>query len=140
MTNLFALVLAITFTAGSAGFTVAQTPTSAPAEKRAEEKKPEQPAARKKMPVKNASGTVKTASGDSIVVAGRQRKKETEWTFGVDPKTLIRRGGKSITVADLKAGDAVHVRYMDMDGRAVAQSITVKGGGTAKRETKIEKR
>jgi hypothetical protein len=124
--NLLALVVAIAFTACSVGLAAAQTQMPAPAAK----------AEMKKMPVKNANGTVKAASADSIVVAGKERKKETEWTFGVDPKTSIRRGGKSITAADLKPGDAVHVRYMDMDGKAVAQSIMVKGGGMAKKETK----
>ena len=127
MKKLLALVVALAFAAGSAGVVVAQAPTPAPAEKKAE---------MKKMPVKNANGTVKAASADSIVVAGKERKKETEWTFGVAPKTSIRKGGKSITAADLKPGDAVHVRYMEMDGKAVAQSITVKGGGMAKKESK----
>jgi len=126
--NLLALVVAIAFTAGLAGPATAQSITPAPAEK-----KVEKPTEMRKMPVKNANGTVKA---DSIVVAGKERKKETEWTFGVAPKTSIRKGGKSITAADLKPGDAVHVRYMEMDGKAVAQSITVKGGGMAKKESK----
>ena len=129
--NLLALVVAIAFTAGLAGPATAQSITPAPAEK-----KVEKPTEMRKMPVKNANGTVKAASADSIVVAGKERKKETEWTFGVAPKTSIRKGGKSITAADLKPGDAVHVRYMEMDGKAVAQSITVKGGGMAKKESK----
>jgi len=126
--KLLALVVALVFAAGSAGVALAQTPTP--------DTKADKPGAMKKTPLRNANGTVKAASADSIVVAGKERKKETEWTFGVAPKTSIRKGGKSITAADLKPGDAVHVRYMEMDGKAVAQSITVKGGGMAKKESK----
>ena len=131
MKKLLALVVALAFAAGSAGVVVAQAPTPAPAEKKAE---------MKKMPVKNANGTVKAASADSIVLAGKEKNKEVEWTFAVDPKTSIRRGGKSITAADLKPGDSVHVRYMDMDGKAVAHSIMAKGGGMMKKEAKTEKK
>ena len=134
MKNLLALVVAIAFTAGLAGPATAQSITPAPAEK-----KVEKPTEMRKMPVKNANGTVKAASADSIVVAGKARNKEVEWTFAVDPKTSIRRGGKSITAADLKPGDSVHVRYTNMDGKAVAQSIMAKGGGM-KKEAKSEKK
>ena len=126
MKKLLALVVAVVFVAGSAGLVLAQTQTSPPAaEKKAE----------KKMPVKSANGTVKSATADSIVVvAGKDKQKNVEWTFAVDAKTAIRKAGKSITVADLKAGDAVHVRYMNVDGKAVAQDISVRGGGMAKKE------
>ena len=135
MKKLLALVVALAFVAGSAAVVVAQTPTPAPAEKKADK-----PAETKKMPVRNANGTVKAASADSIVVAGKEKHKEVEWTFAVDPKTSIRRGGKSITAADLKPGDSVHVRYMDMDGKAVAHSIMAKGAGMMKKEAKTEKK
>ena len=137
MKKLLALVVALMFAAGFAGVAVAQTPTPAPADNMADK-----PAAMKmkKTPLRNANGTVKTASADSIVVAGKARNKEVEWTFAVDPKTSIRRGSKSITAADLKPGDSVHVRYTDMDGKAVAQSIMAKGGGMMKKEAKTEKK
>jgi hypothetical protein len=126
--KLLALLVAGVFVAGSAGLALAQAPTPAPADK-----KVDQPA-EKKMPVKNAHGMVKSATADSVVVAGKQKKKEVEWTFAVDAKTAIKKGSKSITAADLKAGDTVHVRYMDANGKAVAQAITVQGGGMAKKD------
>ena len=64
MKKLLALVVAIAFAAGFAGFAVAQTPAAAPTDKKAEEKKAAKPAEMKKMPVKNASGTVKSASAN----------------------------------------------------------------------------
>jgi hypothetical protein len=75
---------------------------------------------------------VKSASADGVVVAGKEKKKDVEWTFAVDAKTAIKKGGKSITPGDLKAGDSVHVRYVEMDGKAVAHSILVRSGGMAK--------
>jgi hypothetical protein len=78
-----------------------------------------------KMTTKTAAGTVKSAAGDSVVVAGKSKGKDAEWTFGVDGKTKIKKGGKDVNAAELKAGDAVSVRYMEHDGKSVAQTITV---------------
>jgi 3-dehydroquinate synthase class II len=137
-TRLALFVLAVLATT-MFGTAAAQAPaqekkTDAAAEKAGDTKKSDDKS--KKAAARSASGTVKSASGDSIVVAGKQKGKEVEWTFGVDPQTLIRKGGKSITAADLKPGDSVSVRYGDADGKAMAQSVTVRGGGTAKKDDK----
>jgi len=86
---------------------------------------------------KNAQGTVKSTSPDSVVVAGKEKSKDAEWTFAVDSKTAIRKSGKAITAADLKAGDQVHVRYMDHDGKATAVAIQVKPGAAAAKATAL---
>ena len=75
--------------------------------------------------VRNISGTVQSAAKDTIVVTGREKGKDAEWTFAIDPMTHIRRGSKSIVAADLKPGDAVQVRYLERDGKAQAESILV---------------
>jgi hypothetical protein len=75
---------------------------------------------------RNVSGTVRSGSPETVVVAGRDKGRDTEWTFAVGPTTNIRKGSKSITAGDLKAGDAVQVRYLERDGKAVAESILVK--------------
>jgi len=135
------LLTAVLFLAGTTGLAFAQatttTPAPAPAPKM-DDKKMDKPAADKKMgdkkmSAKNANGTVKSASADSVVVGGKEKGKDAEWTFAVDPKTKIKKGGKDITAGDIKAGDSVHVRYMDHDGKAVAQSITVRTATTAKK-------
>ena len=87
----------------------------------------------KKMSKKNASGTVKSASAGSITVAGKDKGKDAEWTFAVDPKTTIKKGGKSITTADVKAGDSVSVQYMEHEGKPVASAVTVKVPPAAKK-------
>lgn len=144
MRKFIALLIALVFTAATVGFALAQTSTTpAPAEKKTEKMdkagdKTDAKKSDKKMAAKNANGTVKSASADSIVVAGKEKGKEAEWTFAVDAKTKIKKAGKDVKAADLKAGDSVHVRYMDMDGKAVASAVTVKAGGTAKKEAKKE--
>ncbi len=91
----------------------------APAQKapaKAELKKVEKP--------KSASGTVKTAAADSLVlVAGKDKK---EWTFGIDKDTKITKAGKAATAADLAADDAATVTYTEADGKMHAKSVSVK--------------
>jgi len=130
--KLIALPLALVFALGTAGLVVAQ-------EKKAEEKKsemksdakPMEKKAEKKPMAKTANGTVKSASADSVVVAGKDKGKDAEWTFAVDPKTTIKKGGKAITAADIKTGDSVQVKYTEADGKAMAQSVTVKAPAAA---------
>jgi Domain of unknown function (DUF5666) len=133
-----ALIIAVLFGIGSAGPAVAQStaspapaqtpaPAPAPAQKSTESKpKPAE------IKTKQAQGTVKSTSPESLVVAGKEKNpgtkemKDAEWTFAVDSKTAIRKSGKAITAADLKAGDTVQVRYMDQAGKPTAVAIQVK--------------
>lgn len=109
MRRLLAVLVAVVFAMSSVGVSTAQDKT--------------------KTTTRTAAGTVKVASGDGVVVVGKSKGQDAEWTFGVDGKTKIKRGGKDVSVAELKPGDAVSVRYMEHDGKSMAQTITV----TAKR-------
>ena len=137
MKKLIAMCVALVFAMGTAGLAVAQ-------EKKAEEKKSEMKSdtkmdkKEKKAATKSASGTVKSASADSLVVGGKMKGKDEEWTFGVDPKTTIKKGGKAITAADVKAGDSVQVKYTEDAGKMTAQSVTVKAA-PAKKAEKMDK-
>jgi hypothetical protein len=131
--RLTALAMGVLFLTGIAGVAAAQTTTPPATEKKAEEKKA---GGMKKMARKSASGTVKSASADSITVAGKAKGKDAEWTFAVDPKTTIRKAGKAITPADVKAGDSVSVQYMEHDGKPVASNVTVRPAPTAKKTAK----
>ena len=131
MKKALSLIVTALFAVGSAGIASAQAP-AAPAAK-TEEKKDAKPAAAKKPAPKSASGSVKSASADSIVVAGKDKGKEAEWTFAVDSTTKISKGGKAATAADLKAGDGVQVRYTEDGGKATAQTVTVRPAPTAKK-------
>jgi len=141
------LLVAVVFGIGAAGLAVAQTPSPAPAPAPATTPAPAQkPVDTKQKPAeakktKNAQGIVKSASADSLVVAGREKAqgskemKDAEWTFAVDSKTAIRKSQKAITAADLKPGDQVQVRYMDQAGKATAVTIQVKSGAAAAKST-----
>jgi ribosomal protein S1 len=128
--KLIALSVAAVFALGAAGLAVAQ-------DKKADDKKMEksdmkaEKKADKKPTTKTANGTVKSAAADSVVVAGKDKGKDAEWTFAVDPKTSIKKGGKAITAADIKAGDSVTVKYTEHDGKAMAQLVTVKAPAAA---------
>ena len=137
MKKLVSVLVAVAFVTGIAGFAGAQTST-VPEKKAESEKKMDKAADKgeKKMAAKNAKGTVKSAAADSIVVAGKEKGKDAEWTFAVNPSTKIKKAGKDITAGDLKAGDPVNVKYMEKDGKAMAQTVMVQGGGAAKKTDK----
>src|SRR5262245_54985951 len=139
-----ALLSATVFGIGLVGSAVAQTTTPAPATPAPATTPAQKPAeAKPKADVKkakNAMGTVKSASADSLVVAGKEKGKDAEWTFAVDSKTAIRKSGKAITAADLKPGDQVQVRYMDHDGKATAMAVQVKAGAASAKAQPAEKK
>jgi hypothetical protein len=116
--QMMSVAIALLFAAGPIHMAFAQTSGTVAA--------PEKKADMKKAPLRNVSGTVKSSSADNVVVAGRDKGRDAEWTFGVEPTTNIRKGGKSITAGDLKSGDAVNVKFMEQGGKAMAQSILVK--------------
>jgi len=128
-----AALVGIAFVFASAGLASAQTP--APATK-PEEKKMEK--MEKKAPHHTAMGTVKTAGADGIVVAGKAKGKETEWTFAVSDKTKIRKAGKDVTAKDLAPGDKVSVRYMDEGGKMTAMTVSASAGSKQAAKAKEE--
>jgi hypothetical protein len=79
-----------------------------------------------KSPSRNVTGTVRSSSADTVVVAGRDKGRDSEWTFAVEPTTDIRKGSKAIIAADLKPGDGVLVRFVERNGKAHAEWIRVK--------------
>ena len=132
MKRLFALLVGITFIAGTIGLAAAATTTDKKpgADTKMSDKKD---ASAKKGATKTATGTVKSASPDNIVVAGKDKGKDAEWTFAVDDKTKVKKAGKDTMAKDLAPGDKVTVRYMDHDGKATAMNVNVAGGSTAKK-------
>ena len=140
-------IVAVVFGIGSAGLATAQStstaPAQAPAAAPAATPAPAQKPADTKQKsteakTKSAKGMVKSASADSLVVAGKEKMqgskemKDAEWTFAVDSKTAIRKSGKAVTAADVKAGDQVEVRYMDHAGKATAVAVQIKPSTAAK--------
>ena len=117
------VALALALALGAAGAAVAQTATPGST-------------GPKKTASRNVSGTVKSSSMEALVVAGRDKGRDAEWTFAVEPTTNIRKGGKSIIAGDLKPGDSVQVRFTEQGGKAMARSITVKGKDGATKKPK----
>ena len=109
MKRLTTLLAAVAFVVGSTGFVAAQTPS-----------------AEQKRPVRTANGTVKSATADSVVVAGKDKGKDVDWTFSVNDTTQIKKAGKDVTAKDLAPGDGVNIRYMEHEGKAVASIINVR--------------
>jgi Domain of unknown function (DUF5666) len=146
-------IVAVVFGIGSVGTALAQATSTAPAQAPAAAPTTtpaapapaQKPAESKQKPMeakaKKAHGMVKSASADSVVVAGKEKvqgskdMKDTEWTFAVDSKTAIRKAGKAVTAADMKAGDQVEVRYMDHSGKMTAVAIQIKPTTAAAKPT-----
>lgn len=131
MKTVTAVFAALAFVVGITGSVAAQTP---PAEKKADAPAATKPA-EKKMPVKTANGTVKSATADSVVVAGKDKGKDVEWTFNVNTQTQIKKAGKDVVAKDLAVGDAVNVRYMDHEGKPVASAINVRSKAAVAKDT-----
>jgi Domain of unknown function (DUF5666) len=123
-TKSIALLVAVTFVIAPTGLAVAQTAAAPPAQTRNTSKAD--------ATAKSIDGTVKSVSADRVVVAGKEHGRDAERTFVIDAATTLKKGGKDITAADLKSGDAVQVRYVDADGKAHADAITVQGSAKAK--------
>lgn len=126
MKRLVALLIALVFVTGAVGFAGAQAQSDKKMDKSAAASSDMKADKGKKMTVHTASGTVKSATADSIVVSGKEKGKDAEWTFAVDDKTKVKKAGKDIVAKDLSAGDTVTVRYMDHDGKMTASSVTVR--------------
>ena len=139
MRRLVALLIGVVFVTGAVGFAAAQAQS---------DKKMDKPAAAtdmkadkgKKMTMHTASGTVKSATADSIVVSGKDKGKDAEWTFAVDDKTKVKKAGKDIMAKDVSAGDSVTVRYMDHDGKMTASSVTVRAPKKQAAAQKMDKK
>lgn len=116
-------IVMVAFLLGFAAPVLAQQST-APAAPAPAQKAPAKAELKPAAKPKSATGTVKSASAESLVlVAGKDKK---EWTFGIDKDTKITKAGKAATAADLAADDAATVTYTEADGKMHAKSVSVK--------------
>lgn len=141
MKRALAALVGIAFVSASAGLVAAQTPAPKTDDSKKMDKmedKKEKDASMKKAPHHTAVGTVKSAGADSVVVAGKAKGKETEWTFALNDKTKIKKAGKDVTAKDLAAGDKVTVRYMDEGGKMTAMNVSVSGAAKQAAKAKEE--
>ena len=106
----------------------------APAEKKAAPAKMEEkkaPAAAEKATEKNAPVKVKQVTGAVAAVDAKAKTvtvkgKKGDVTAMVDDKTKIMMDKDVKTLADVKAGDKVTLKYSEADGKMTAKSIAIK--------------
>jgi hypothetical protein len=125
--TVLAVLVGAAFVTGMVGVVAAQTSGTTTEKKPAAESKGDGKMMKKS--TKTAVGTVKSASPDSIVVAGKEKGKEAEWTFAIDDKTKVKKAGKDSMAKDIAPGDRVTVRYMDHEGKPTAMNVNVSGPG-----------
>jgi PDZ domain-containing secreted protein len=94
----------------------------APAEKKAAPATMEE----KKAPVKVKQATGPVAAVDAKAKTITVKTTKGDVTAMVDDKTKIMMGKDMKTLADIKAGDKVKVKYSETDGKMMAKSIAIK--------------
>jgi Cu/Ag efflux protein CusF len=67
------------------------------------------------------------------------KAKKGEVVISVVEKTSIKEGKEKKSLADVKAGDKVTVKYTEADGKMAAKSLEIKGA-MMKQENKMEKK
>ena len=80
----------------------------------------------KKAPVKVKQVTGAVAAVDAKAKTVTVKAKKGDVTAMVDDKTKIMMGKDVKTLADVKAGDKVTVKYSETDGKMTAKSIAIK--------------
>lgn len=138
MKKAIALIVAVlfVFAVASISFAVEEkkaAPAPAPAEKKAEP-------AKKAPKVTQVTGEVKAvdAAAKTITVVKKVKDKAVETVVAVDDKTKITCGKEKKTLADVKAGDKVTVKYTEVDGKNVAKSVAIKPAAPAPEKKKAE--
>ena len=128
MKKAIAIVISLMFVFTLTAVSFAAEKAAAPAEKKAE----------KKVAHKQVTGEVTAvdAKANTITVKG----KKADVTVNVDDKTKFAPKGK--TIADVKAGEKVMVKYTEAEGKNTAKSVKIEGAKKAekKAEKKMEKK
>ncbi len=122
MKKVLTFVLAVLFAFSLAGVALAQdagTSAAAPAKKVTKKKAAKKKAARYSVVIGTVSSVDTTAN--TVTVKGRKG----EVTLNATDKTIVKKGRKKITLADVKAGDKVYARYSKENGKDVAKLISV---------------
>lgn len=78
--------------------------------------------------VKQVTGEVKAVDtkAKTVTVTKTVKGKAEETTVVVDDKTKITMDKEQKTLADVKVGDKVRVKYTEVEGKNIAKSIAIK--------------
>ncbi len=93
----------------------------------AEGKKAEETKTAEKPKVKQVTGEVKAVDtkAKTVTVTKKMKDKAVDTVVTVDDKTKIMLDKEKKTLADVKMGDKVKVKYTEVDGKNVAKSIAI---------------
>lgn len=134
---LVSLIFVFSFTALSFAAEKAATP-AAPV--KADEKKAAPAMEQKKAPVKVKQVTGDVAAVDAKANTITVKGKKGDVTVACDAKTKMMMGKEAKTLADIKVGDKVTVKYTESDGKMTAKSIAIKTAGKKAEPAKVEKK
>jgi Cu/Ag efflux protein CusF len=78
--------------------------------------------------VKQVTGDVKSVdmNAKTLTVVKMMKGKTEETVVTVDDKTKIRMGKEKKTLADVKVGDKVIAKYIEVDGKNLAKVVAIK--------------
>ncbi len=120
MKKAIALVVSLLFAIAVSGLSIAQEKKeAAPAPAKEEKKMDEKKHAKKSGHYIHGEVTAVDAAANTLTVKG----KKGEVTLTIDDKTKFHKGK---TLADVKVGDKLSVKYAEKDGQMVAKSIMMK--------------
>ena len=130
MKKAIAIIVSVLFVLSVAGLSFAAdkaAPAAAPAEK-----------AEKKAPAKVKQVTGEVAAVDAKANTLTVKGKKGDVMVNTDDKTSVKVGKEKKSLADVKMGDKVTVKYAEMDGKNVAKSIMV-SAAPAKEKKEMKK-
>jgi len=129
MKKAIAIIVSVLFVLSVAGlsFAAEQKAAPAPAEK-----------AEKKAPAKVKQVTGEVAAVDAKANTLTVKGKKGDVMVNTDDKTSVKIGKDKKSLADVKMGDKVTVKYAEMDGKNVAKSIMV-SAAPAKEKKEMKK-
>lgn len=84
------------------------------------------PAVEQKEAAKRVQVTGEIAVLDAAAKTFTVKGRKGDVTLSVDDKTKITAGRETKTLADLKAGEKVTVKYTESDGKNTAKSVKIK--------------
>jgi Cu/Ag efflux protein CusF len=70
---------------------------------------------------KLVKGDISAVDANAMTITVKGKKGDV--TVTVDDKTDIKAGKDKKTIADLKAGEKVRIRYHEVDGKNIAKSV-----------------
>jgi ABC-type Fe3+-hydroxamate transport system substrate-binding protein len=76
--------------------------------------------------VLQVTGEVKTVDANSITVVKKRKEKVITVTAAFDSATVVEKDKVTKTVANIKVGDRVVVKYTSKDGKNIAKSVVIK--------------